>query len=340
MCGIFAYDIKRDAISESQRAILTYILAEHNDTRGSHSWGVIKLGKQPTITKGLGDMVPHAHSISVGNTLMAHTRFATHGDKTVDNAHPFKIGHITGMHNGVLYNHSSLNEAYKRTFPVDSMHLIAHLAEGKDFDDISGYGVVVWIDDNEPGKVYFCRLSGGEFSVAGLGTYENTRGIVCSSDEDHLEDALDKSGFKDDYFMYTIEQGTVYYISRGELYVTEKKLSFNKSYSGKMYSWQDWKDDDKDDKYVPFSYGKGFPDGEGDDDETLDFDNEKDLEAYFSDKDLMDPDVWNQYVMAHENLEALREAMARDMDSDSMSGLSDEEAEEWKEQERRYRYGG
>jgi hypothetical protein len=54
----------------------------------------------------------------------------------------------------------------------------------------------------------------------------------------------------------------------------------------------------------------------------------------------MDPDVWNAYVMAHENLEAMHDAMARDIEDADSSKLTEEEIEEWKDQERRYRYGG
>lgn len=44
--------------------------------------------------------------------LIFHSRFATHGEKQDRNAHPFRLGNIIWMHNGIISNHQNVQKAY------------------------------------------------------------------------------------------------------------------------------------------------------------------------------------------------------------------------------------
>lgn len=231
------FSFKQNTLSPARLAILANNLARLNDNRGGDSWGVCSVDDGAiNITRGLGSLGSHAHNLADHRNFLAHTRYATHGKKTVENAHPFEIGDVIGAHNGVISNHWDLGKKYNRDFDVDSMHLIAHLNENLPFDDIDGYGALEWIRRDDPTRINLCRISGsGDLAIFGIGdrTSEDTIGVVWSSNDKHLLEALYCSGIKT-FFPYRVNEGIVYYVRNGEVYLSQdKKIELK----GKSYSY-------------------------------------------------------------------------------------------------------
>ena len=225
MCGLYGICLKDNQLTDSKRATLIGNLARANDARGGDSWGFSAITQENKIRirRGLGEIQPYVWNIVDHQVVMGHSRFKTHGDKTIKNAHPFEIGKIIGAHNGVIRNHLELNKTYQRNFEVDSMHLFAHLNEGRVFSDIEGYGAIEWMDKEKLGYIYLCKMSGGSLSIYGIGDSDKTKGIVWSSDNAHLDKALHSAGVRK-YFPYRVKGGQVYIVSDGEIFVAPKML--------------------------------------------------------------------------------------------------------------------
>lgn len=240
MCGIFGVSLKPGRLSDGRRAVLANNLARLNDTRGGDSWGLLAFlgGDKVRIRRGLGDFQNHAWELADHRVLFGHTRYATTGAKTIKNAHPFEIGSIIGAHNGMAYNHHQLSQKYKRDYEVDSMHYFAHLNEGRNFDDIEGYGSLEWINRGKPGTIFLLRMTGGELSVYGVGSKDKPDGIVWSSKEDHLQKALYTAGLNKKCFPYKVEVGQVYTVVNGEFMYIDKKLDVSATRTSKNPNWQ------------------------------------------------------------------------------------------------------
>lgn len=252
MCGVFGWSFaSEDQLDSVSRAVLSSVLGKANEARGDHSWGILSLPDAPqadeptyVINKDAGPITGVAGALQAGYyTLMGfgHTRHATHGAPTKENAHPFEIGNIIGSHNGVIYNHSELNKKYDRKFEVDSMHIFAHINEDKSLGELEGYGTAIWFDKRHPNRIYFSRLNGsGELSVIGLGKWTNEvdpAGVVFSSSMAHLRDALETSGITE-YREFNIEPGRIYYTENGQCYKPEMtKFNIERT---KTTNWQSY----------------------------------------------------------------------------------------------------
>ena len=108
MCGIFGYIGHRNASSLLVKGLLRL------EYRGYDSSGiVVKNGKLESY-KDVGKISEMASSLPTlkGSIGIAHTRWATHGGVTKENAHPHlsNDGNVAIVHNGILQNSDSLRK--------------------------------------------------------------------------------------------------------------------------------------------------------------------------------------------------------------------------------------
>ena len=139
MCGIFGYIGHRNASSLLVKGLLRL------EYRGYDSSGVVVKNGQLQSYKDIGKISEMATSLPdiKGSMGIAHTRWATHGGVTKQNAHPHlsNDGKVAIVHNGILQNSDALRKRLKRAgvqlnSETDSevfCHYIAMaLEEGKD----------------------------------------------------------------------------------------------------------------------------------------------------------------------------------------------------------------
>lgn len=125
----------------------------------------------------------------VGGTGIAHTRWATHGEPSEQNAHPHVSEHIIVVHNGIIENHEPLREllvsrGYRFVSETDT-EVVAHLVHweqqqsGGSLLDIvqrvipqlrGAYGMVL-LDSRDPNVLVAARS--GSPLVIGRGVGEN-----------------------------------------------------------------------------------------------------------------------------------------------------------------------
>ena len=184
MCGIVGYVGYRPAYS-----ILIDSL-KRLEYRGYDTAGVAIIGSGITVQKDKG-YISHLEQTAqpVPGTLgIAHTRWATHGPPSKENAHPHIDcpGDIALVHNGIIENHSELRERLKaeghifrsETDTEVAVHLIESHYRGdlekavrESVKEITGAYAIAVIHVKEPDKVVAARKESP--LVIGLGTDEN-----------------------------------------------------------------------------------------------------------------------------------------------------------------------
>ncbi|MDZ7736141.1 MAG: glutamine--fructose-6-phosphate transaminase (isomerizing) [Gammaproteobacteria bacterium] len=189
MCGIVG--------AVAQRDVLPILLEglKRLEYRGYDSAGlaVLDAGGQLQRTRVLGKVADLAQAVAgngpAGGTGIAHTRWATHGRPSVDNAHPHVCRDTVALvHNGIIENHDLLrdrlrDEGYGFESQTDTEVVVnrihAHLAVTDDLlqavratvEDLDGAYAIGVIDTDEPDRLVAARR--GSPLVVGVGIGEH-----------------------------------------------------------------------------------------------------------------------------------------------------------------------
>ena len=196
MCGIIGYVGGRPALP------ILFDGLKRLEYRGYDSSGVAVL--EPAgrlfLHKGAGrlsDLVACVRKPSVGTVGMGHTRWATHGKPTCENAHPHTdcTEMVAVAHNGIIENHSRLRDelaAAGHTFRSSTdteiiPHLVeSHLAQGATLEEavrraanmLAGANAIVVLSRGEPDKLVGVRIGHAGGLAVGYGDEE----ILLASD--------------------------------------------------------------------------------------------------------------------------------------------------------------
>ena len=188
MCGIIGFTGRRNA------APILLDGLKKLEYRGYDSAGLAVMGDERiTVSKVTGRIANLSEKTRDGKELpgtsgIGHTRWATHGAPTEENAHPHlsNDGHFAVVHNGIIENYLALREelirdGYQFESETDT-EVIAHLIEMyyrgdmrealiKTANRLHGSYALGVICDGEPGKLYAAREASP--LILGVGPDEN-----------------------------------------------------------------------------------------------------------------------------------------------------------------------
>jgi glucosamine--fructose-6-phosphate aminotransferase (isomerizing) len=187
MCGIIGYI--------GAKPVLPVLIEglRRLEYRGYDSAGVALVnGKGIEIRRSAGKLINLEHAISdepvSGTYGLGHTRWATHGRPTEENAHPHRDckGKIVVVHNGIIENYLELKQqlqAKGHIFVTETdTEVVAHLVEQEWATDglehavlramkqLRGLFAIVLISSDDPDKIVAVR--NGPPVVVGLGNEE------------------------------------------------------------------------------------------------------------------------------------------------------------------------
>jgi glucosamine--fructose-6-phosphate aminotransferase (isomerizing) len=192
MCGIIGY-------TGNQQALPILMQGLNNlEYRGYDSAGLSIFYKDNTheTIRTQGKVVSLnriTHTLNLKGTAgIGHTRWATHGDPSIENAHPHtdSVGNLSVVHNGIVENHTELrneliNSGHKFKSDTDT-ETIPHLIESymntspigfeeaviKSANRIKGANAIVIMSNDQPDTIMAVKLGNAGGLVIGIGDGE------------------------------------------------------------------------------------------------------------------------------------------------------------------------
>ena len=210
MCGIVGYTGKELALTPVLEGLRKLEYRGYDSAgialitnAGEKLWIEKRAGKLGNLEEVLGDKVPKSHS-GIG-----HTRWATHGGPTDENAHPHldNEGKLAVIHNGIIENYLELRQQLEKAGHVfksetDSesvAHLLSDSRKKHDGDlaaamrdvckQLRGSFTLLAIHSDEPGRIVGARRNSP--LVVGVGSGENFLASDVSAFISHTKRALE-----------------------------------------------------------------------------------------------------------------------------------------------------
>lgn len=168
MCGIIGYTGKGDAVSVVLEGL------KRLEYRGYDSAGIAFFSEDAiNLRRCKGKVNDLVNAFETGmaasHSAIGHTRWATHGKPSEENAHPHRSGDIVIVHNGIIENYIELKkklaaEGYTFTSETDTevlCHLINKYYEGHSLEaavrnalrEVRGAYAIAVISELEQGKI-------------------------------------------------------------------------------------------------------------------------------------------------------------------------------------------
>ena len=192
MCGIIGYTGTLDAKNVLIEGLKSL------EYRGYDSAGVCFFNDKNNIEmiKSIGKVEMLKNLVDKNNSIthcgMGHTRWATHGGVTNENAHPHNSGNVYMIHNGIIENFMELKQKYSITKTIgDTDTEIAAIVLNKIYNEndkdplisinkfikeIKGTYSLCIMFDNIPGEIFATR------KVSPLVATNNGQGSIIASD--------------------------------------------------------------------------------------------------------------------------------------------------------------
>ena len=240
MCGIVAYIGQKDALPMLVGGL------KKLEYRGYDSSGVALIDNgKINVVRASGKIKALEDKLKLtpltGHTGIAHTRWATHGAPTEENAHPHCSfdGKISIVHNGIIENYASLKaklmaEGIKFTSETDTevvAHLIARFYTGdlktavlKTIAQIEGTFGLAIISSEEPDTLIGARR--GSPLILGIG---NDNDFFLASDVSAIINHTQKVVYLDDNDIVQIKGGSysIVNMNRSEVQREVQDVEFN-----------------------------------------------------------------------------------------------------------------
>ncbi|HUS25767.1 MAG TPA: glutamine--fructose-6-phosphate transaminase (isomerizing) [Nevskiaceae bacterium] len=220
MCGIVAYSGKSDEVLATLVSGLKRLEYRGYDSSGVALAAGNTVYKQKAVGKvaALEQAIHHNPPKHIGTAGIAHTRWATHGQATVANAHPHASADkkIWLVHNGIIENYRELKEGLQKQgiafqsetdteviakligtlYKGDLRHAVLAAAE-----ELVGAFALCVMSQDEPGRLVSVKMASP--LVVGVGTDE----IIVASDVSAIIDRTKQVIYLEDGELIDIQDG-------------------------------------------------------------------------------------------------------------------------------------